>query len=29
LKTYGYTIVDLEGKIIDEKIKAEDIIKTK
>jgi len=25
LKYYGYTVVDLEGKIIDEKIKIEDI----
>ena len=29
LKSYGYIIVDLEGKIIDEKIKLEDIKKTK
>lgn len=29
LKSYGYTIVDLEGKIIDEKIKIEDIKKIK
>ena len=29
LKSYGYTIIDLEGKIIDEKIKIEDIKKVK